>query len=274
MNNSVQEMPQHLPSRYPVVIQKIDRLTPRVANLLLHGPELTGFVPAGPGAHIKLILPPPGETEVPQPLGYSGRRPVFAEGVTPPFLRTYTPLRFNAERLELEVEMLEHGDSPASQWLRRARSGQRIIVAGPRGGWEPPQDGDRYLVMADDTGIPAAVQVLQALPPHRRSEAIFEVEDAAERRPLPGVADGLPQWLYHNPPRRSPGAALEDAVRSLEFPAGRTYVWMALESGAMRRIRNHLINEAGLPPERMVTRGYWKLGVADHPDGDYGAGEQ
>ena len=269
MSAPVHNRPHRLPPRYPVSIRHLQWLTPRVANLLLHGPELAGFEPAAAGSHIKLILPPPGVTDTPQPLRHDGRRPVFAEGVTPPFLRTYTPLRYNAETLELEVEMLLHGDSPASNWLRSARPGHRIIVAGPRGGWVPPQDGDWYLVMADDTGIPAAVQVLQALP-DRQITALFEVTDEQERRPLPAIPDDLPRWLYREPQGLSAGLPLEQAVRQAEIPASRGYVWMALEAGAMRRIRRYLIEDLGLLPERMITRGYWKLGIPDHPDGDYG----
>ena len=269
MSEYVNNLPRRLPPRYRVEILKIDWPTPRVARLTLHGPELSGFEPAAAGSHIKLILPSPGDTDTPQPLRHEGFRPVFAEGVPPPFLRTYTPLRYNPERMELEVEMVCHGDSPASNWLSRARAGHRIIVAGPRGGWEPPADGDWYLVAADDTSIPAAVQVLQALQ-DRPCAAIFEVADGSERRSLPGIDDDLPRWLFRRPQGRPSVSLLEEAVRAIEFPAGRCYVWAALESGAMRRIRRYLLEEAGLPPEQMVTRGYWKLGAPDHPDGDYG----
>ena len=269
MTDSVNDVPRRLPPRYQVAIRRIEWLTPRVVNLTLHGPELSGFEPAAAGSHIKLILPSPGDTDTPQPLRHEGFRPVFACGVTPPFLRTYTPLRYNSERMELEVEMVCHGDSPASNWLRGARVGHQIIVAGPRGGWEPPKDGDWYLVVADDTGIPAAVQVLNALP-DRPHSAIFEVAGKAERRPLPGVNEDLPMWLFREQDSRPAGQLLEEAVRAIDFPAGRCYVWMALESGAMRRMRRYLLEEMGLLPEQMVTRGYWKLGTPDHADGDYG----
>ena len=274
MSDSINDLPRRLPPRYPVEIRRIEWLTGRVANLVLHGSALSEFQPAGPGSHVKLILPSAGETETPQPLRYDGMRPVFAEGVAPPFLRTYTPLRYDAERMQLEVEMVCHGDSPASNWLRHAQAGQRIIVAGPRGGWDPPPDGDWYLTLADDTGIPAAVQVLQALPAGRPRAVFFEVEDARERRSLPGVERDLPQWLYRKPQSRLAGALLEEAVRQVRLPSGLVYVWMALESGAMRRIRRYLIDEASLPPEQMVSRGYWKLGAPDHPDGDYGLEEE
>lgn len=271
MPEYVQDMSARLLPRYPVEIRRIEWLTGRVANLVLHGPALSEFQPAGPGSHIKLILPSAGERETPRPLRYDGMRPMFAEGVTPPFLRTYMPLRYDADKMQLEVEMIWHGRSPASDWLRTARKGNRIIVAGPRGGWNPPDDGDRYLVMADDTGIPAAGQVIDSLK-SRPCDVFFEVEDGSERRPLQGVSDALPKWMFRRPDgrQRQPGALLEEAARGVGIPDGRVYVWMALEAGAMRRIRRYLLEEVGLYPEQMVTRGYWRLGTADHPDGDYG----
>lgn len=38
----------------------------------------------------------------------------------------------------------------------------------------------------------------------------------------------------------------------------------------MRRIRRHLLGERAFNRDHVVTRGYWKLGEVDHPDGDYG----
>ena len=76
--------------------------------------------------------------------------------------------------------------------------------------------------------------------------------------------------MYRGKSPQPPVKTLEETVRRLQFPAGRIYVWMALESGAMHRIRRYLMDDAGLPPEQMITRGYWKLGAADHPDVDYG----
>jgi NADPH-dependent ferric siderophore reductase len=37
----------------------------------------------------------------------------------------------------------------------------------------------------------------------------------------------------------------------------------------VRRIRRHLLAERGMSRDHIVTRGYWKLGETDHPDGDY-----
>jgi len=268
MSNSLPGAPRGLPPRRWVTIRAIERVTPRVLRLRLYGEELAGFALGAPGAHIKLILPPPGSDRPAVPLRYEGRRAIFAEGVTPPVLRTYTPLRFDANALELEVEMLLHGEGVAANWIQRANVGDEILVAGPRGGWEVPQDGDWYLIVADDTAIPAASQVLAALPDRARI-AVFEAIDQREQRDIAG-AKCSPRWLFRGDDPQRAGAALEEHIRKLELPAGRGYAWVACEAGAMRRIRKHLQEERGIPASQLVTRGYWKLGQPGYPDGDYG----
>jgi NADPH-dependent ferric siderophore reductase len=49
-----------------------------------------------------------------------------------------------------------------------------------------------------------------------------------------------------------------------------TRIWVACEAAAMRRIRQHFLRDRGLPARSLVTRGYWRLGAANHPDHDYG----
>jgi NADPH-dependent ferric siderophore reductase len=60
------------------------------------------------------------------------------------------------------------------------------------------------------------------------------------------------------------------AVRDLTLPGGRGACWVGLEAAAMRAVRRHLLGVRGLDREQVYTRGYWKLGVADHPDHDTG----
>ena len=259
--------PPNMPPRRWVSIHAIEQATPRVVRLRLRGDELAGFEIPAPGAHVKLVLPPPGEVRPAVPVRYEERRAVFEDGVTPPFLRTYTPSRFNPELLELEVELLLHGDGRASNWVQTAKPGDEIMVAGPRGGWTVPQVGDWYLVAADDTAIPAARQVLAELPA-KPALVAFEVLDEAEQRPVEGAAAAT--WLFRGEDAAEAGKPLDAFVRSLELPPGRGYAWIACEAGAMRRIRRHLIEDRGMTPEQLVTRGYWKLGSPDHPDGDYG----
>jgi NADPH-dependent ferric siderophore reductase len=252
-----------------VTIREKEEVTPHVLRLKLQGEGLAGFTMRGPGCHIKLMLPPPGETKPTPPLRYEDRRPIYPEGASIPFTRTYTPLNFDPEKLEMEVEFLVHGGGAASDWAANAEVGHEIVVLGPGGGWDVPQDGEWYVLAADESSIPAAGQVLEALP--RPPHAIFvEVASESEKRELPFVDPSIVQWLYRGEDTQKAGEAIEAAIKELELPARKGYIWVACESGAMRRIRKYLIDEKGLPTEQMVTRGYWKLGAQNHPDGDYG----
>jgi NADPH-dependent ferric siderophore reductase len=56
----------------------------------------------------------------------------------------------------------------------------------------------------------------------------------------------------------------------MQLPAGSGRVYVGCEAAAMRRIRTHLLQDRGLDPATIVTRGYWKLGAVDYTDHDYG----
>ena len=58
-------------------------------------------------------------------------------------------------------------------------------------------------------------------------------------------------------------------LRSMHLPLGPGHLWVATESAVVRRLRSHLVDERGVPRERLVVRGYWRSGVPNHPDHDY-----
>ena len=263
-----QPAPRPAPVLRWVTIQEKEEVSPHLIRLRLQGEGLAGFTMRGPGCHIKLMLPPAGEVRPTPPLRYEDRRPIYPEGAVPPFTRTYTPLRFDPVKLEMEVEFLVHGEGAASEWVQGAEVGQEIVVLGPGGGWDVPQDGEWYVIAADESSIPAAGQVLEALPkpPHH---VMVEVAGPVDERPLPAVEPSSVVWYHRGDDATKAGTCLEEAFKTLALPEGRGYIWLACESGAMRRIRAQLL-ERGVPADQMVTRGYWKLGAMNHPDGDYG----
>lgn len=243
--------------RYAVEVRRIERLSPRMVRVTFGGEELGGFLWSGPASHVKLLFAPearPDATEA-------------ARATT----RTYTPRRFDREARELDVEFVIHGEGPASAWAAQAAVGQRLTVAGPGRAYELDSAADWYLLAGDDSAIPAVCTLLEALPGAARKLVLLEVVDAAEERPL-GVAAPSCEvtWLVRGTDPASAGRTLEAAVRAVPLPAGLGRMYIACEADAMRRIRRHLLTERQFPRERLVTRGYWRLGETDHPDRDYG----
>jgi NADPH-dependent ferric siderophore reductase len=245
--------------RFAVTVKRLERLTPRMVRVTFTGPELTDFAWNGPAAHIKLIF----ATEAAQAAlpGTDSPRPAT---------RTYTPRRFDRDARELDVDFVIHGEGPASAWASQVAVGQTLLIAGPGRNYAVDTGADWHLLAGDDTAIPAISTILEALPPDAAATVFLEVVDAAEEHELHVGANTSVTWLHRGPDPSHAGGPLEATLRGFQLPPGSGRIYVACESGAMRRIRRLLLNDWKLSREQVVTRGYWKLGAVDHPDRDYG----
>jgi NADPH-dependent ferric siderophore reductase len=237
--------------RYTATVKSVRRLTPRMVRVTFSGEELAGFGWNGPAAHIKLIF------------GDLNQEP------RPPS-RTYTPRRFDADTRELDVDFVLHGEGPASNWASQAAVGQQLTIAGPGRNYVVDPGAPWFLLAGDDTAIAALCTIFEALPASIPVQALIEVVDAQEQHDLHAGPNVKIQWLHRGPKLADSGRPLEAAVRAVTLPQGPGRVYVACESDAMRRIRRHLLQERNLDRSQLVTRGYWHLGVTDHPDRDYG----
>ena len=241
-------------------IDGIEHVTPGLIRISCSGPELAHFATPKPAGHIKLFFPPAGVVW-----------PSADPDIPRPPSRTYTPRRFDAAQNRLEIEFVRHGEGLASSWAERARIGDRVLIGGPGGGYGVPQDLRNIVIIADESAMPGAGMVLEALPQGCEAQVICEIAGAAEERALsPDVACD-PLWLHRKDKTALPGALLEEALRALRTPPAEAHYWVACEAASMRRIRDILIKQHGVAPARLHTRGYWKFGDTNYPDHDYGA---
>ncbi len=251
-------------------VLKVTQVTPRVTRITLTGPGLAGFASRGPAEHIKIFLPRSGETEMPRTVpGPDG--PIFPPEQPRPLSRTYTPRQFRPDALELDVDVVRHGDGPGSSWAARAKPGDTVVIAGPGGGYNRPPEVTRLFIYGDETSLPAISTVLATLPANARADVFVEIQDHNEEQPLESAAPLTVNWLHRETqPDVAPGGQLEATVRSAPLPNDDAQIWVACEAQAMRRIRAYLLHERGLAPTAIYTRGYWQVGEENHPDHDYG----
>ncbi len=255
---------RHQTRMRPLEVARVERLTPRMQRIVFGGAALDGFTSAAADDHVKLFLPAPGQDRPVLPsLGPNG--PVFPEGAVRPVARDYTPRRFDAAARELIIDFVLHGDGPATHWAAQAQPGQQVGIGGPRGSFLPP-DADCLLLVGDETALPAIGRRLEELPTGARAIVLVEVADESEERYLPSAASLSITWL----PRAGAEAGLADlllpALRALDWPSGAVEAWMAGETGVVRRLRTHLIEERGLARERIRASGYWRRGTAGQHD--------
>jgi NADPH-dependent ferric siderophore reductase len=248
----------------------VSKIAPRLVSVLVRGDALDGFRIEGPTSHVKVFLPADGQ-DAPALPEQTPDGPVWPEGAERPVVRTYTPVRFDDESKTLELQFVLHGAGAASEWAERAAPGDRLAVAGPGGRFTLDETAAHWWLAADESAIPAVATLLGALPATAAADVHIEVTDAADEIAFDSQAKTTVTWHH----RRSPnafGAELDEAARAAEIPVG-ARIWVACEAAAMRGIRRHFTRERGLPTSSLVTRGYWRLNEANHPDHDYGDDE-
>ncbi|MBA3907713.1 MAG: siderophore-interacting protein, partial [Pseudonocardiales bacterium] len=122
------------------------------------------------------------------------------------------------------------------------------------GRYEPDPSVDYHVLIGDETALPAMATVLDALGPDVTGRALtfIEVADPDEQQKL-----ACPVTWVHREGRRA-GEPLGDAVRAAVFPAGRGQAWLSGESGCVRDLRRHLIEERGIDRRLVYATGYWR----------------
>ncbi|QWP77140.1 siderophore-interacting protein [Lysobacter sp. K5869] len=240
---------------------RVESVTPQLRRVVLADDSLADFVSASFDDHVKVLFPAPGEERPNMPtLGPSGF--VYADDAPRPAVRDFTPRRFDTEARELELEFALHEAGPASDWARQARVGDYLGVGGPRGSRVIPAGYDWHVLIGDDTALPAIARRLQELPAAARAIVAIEVEDSAARIELTSAAALEAHWCYRDYAEPGGDSPLLRTVRGLRWPQdGAGYVWAAGESGAIRAVRQHLLNERGVDKSRLHAAGYWKRGA-------------
>jgi NADPH-dependent ferric siderophore reductase len=201
-----------------------------------------------------MFFPVPGQERPAIPRASTGG-PVWPAGEARPAIRTYTVRRFDDAEGELDVDFVLHaGHGPAAAWARDARPGSWVGVSEPGGRYEPDPSVDFHVLIGDETALPAVATVLGALRADGAAPVmtLVEVADADEEQQLPGTIT----WVHRG--ERRAGEPLVDAVRATVFPTGRGQAWLSGESGCVRELRRHLIEERGIDRRLVYATGYWR----------------
>lgn len=215
-------------------VSNIDTLSPGFLGITFTGEALADFTSLSFDDHVKLMFDEGGEQ----------------------VRRDYTPRRFSREARELVIEFAVHGHGKASDWARNAKTGDRLLVGGPRGSMIVPLELGWHLLVGDDTALPAISRRLEELPDGSRA-FVFALADEADRRDFASRARVELHWA-------ATSEELLAALEKLTLPAAQAgFAWGGGEASLMARVRQVLADK-GVPKQHMRVSSYWKRGVADH----------
>jgi NADPH-dependent ferric siderophore reductase len=220
-------------------------LTPHMQRLRLSAPQLADFAYL-PGQDVMLLV------------AAEGNRPVR---------RRYTIRELDPAARLLTLDIVLHGDGPGERWVRSARPGDRIEGIGPRGKITTVATADWHLFMTDESGLPAAFAMTEALPAASEATLVIEVPEEADEQDLPAAASTRISWLHRlGLPAGNPEKLAAEAGE-VDLPPGRGQAYLFGEAKVVSRLREILASR-GLQQEQISPKAYWGRGRANAGHGE------
>ena len=222
-------------------VLSVEDVTPAMRRIVLRGDDLADFESAGFDDHVKLFLP-----------GADGQEA----------MRDYTPRRFDRDGRRLTLDFVLHDAGPATAFARAARPGDILSIGGPRGSAVIGSSVRRFLLVGDETALPAIGRFIEEARPDTVIEAHVLVTGAAEEQRF-GTAAQL-QLVYHHAAadQAARAALLLRAIGPDHGPEPR-FAWIAAEASVARAVRTHLVETCGHPLAWLKSSGYWVEGLAN-----------
>ncbi len=246
-----------------LTVTAVTDITPRMRRFSFTG-DMEDFASLGHADHIKAFFFPAGVEPRLVRIGPSGAE--YAPGERPE-MRDYTPRYWNVEAGTIELDFVLHGDGPASTWAANATVGSKLVIGGPRGSVVVPMAYDWYLLAGDETALPAIGRRIEELPADAHVVAVIEVEDAGEEQQFRTAARLDLHYVHRNGRPAGTTTLVLDRLRSLDFPPGEAYAYVAGEVTMAQAARAYLTDHRNFRPDYIKAAGYWRLGVADaHED--------
>jgi NADPH-dependent ferric siderophore reductase len=232
---------RHDLKRRSLTVSAVQRITPNMLRITLKGSDLADFPSAAPDDHVKIFIE-----------GADGQ----------PQMRDYTPRRFDRETCELVLDFALHEAGPATAWALSAKPGDPLTVGGPRGSLVLPSGIKRFLLIGDETALPAIGRRIEEAGADVEISVYAAVTGPAEQQIFDSAANVAINWIYRPAEDAASAQRLLGALQDVSVAPG-TYVWVAAEASVARAIRTHLVERAGYPLAWIKASGYWLLGQAD-----------
>lgn len=232
---------RHETRRRTLSVVARELITPNMLRLTLGGEDLAGFVSAAPDDHIKIFAP---------------------DGTGGQVMRDYTPRHHDAATATLTIDFALHEAGPVTAWAVAARPGDSAEIGGPRGSQVISGPIRRWLLIGDETALPAIGRRVEELGADQSVTTLGAIASLEDAQTWSTAAEHVALWVTREDP--TDPAPLLARLANLTLPDD-TFVWIAAEASVARALRDHL-RERGQPLAWMKASGYWVAGQADASD--------
>lgn len=245
-------------------VVRTEHLTPQLVRVVLGGEGLDEFVaPEFADAYVNAFFLPEG-AGYDAPFDDEETRDLPRE--RRPYPRRYTVRSWDPAARELVIDFVVHGDiGYAGRWAAHARPGDRLQLRGPAGGYSPPAEADGYLLVGDESALPAIAACAERVAPGAPVQVVLEVQDAAGEVAV--ACEGrLDLRFVHRAAARTQTdreQLLARAVADLPPLNGLVSAFVHGEAESVRAVGRVLKERALVAREHLSLSPYWRHGLTD-----------
>ena len=221
-------------------VRSVERVTPGMLRITVSGEELANFLTASFDDHVKII--------VPGVLGYERR--------------DYTPRRFDRNRCILTLDFAVHDAGPATRWALAAQPGDHLVIAGPKGSTVVSSDVRRWLLIGDETALPAIGRRIEEASAGETLTSVVAVDTPANEQRFDTAADLTALWAHRSASECGNASALLTRVAALQW-APDTFIRVAAEASVARAVRDYVLDQRDHRRGWTKASGYWIVGQSD-----------
>lgn len=251
-------------SRYVFRVTGKQEITPHYIRVRLQADQEIDFDRCTLGVNNKIFIPPTGTTDVHFPVFDKALNEwIGPDEAIKPIVRTYTHRAWDAERKEISIDFVNHGDNgPASLWANKAAIGDQLGVAMKVGQRKLYPPVDWYFLIGDATAIPVLSCILESLPKTARGHCLIEVATEADIHPEIKHEGFTITWLFNAHPEN--GSQLSEQAKTVALPEGGSrFAYVACEFDSVRALRTYFRQEQGWEKEELYAFSYWRAGIAE-----------
>lgn len=242
----------------------VEDLSPRMKRITFGGPGLAEFATSGATDEYVNALFIPDGAPYSVPFDVDAARSLD-DATLRPRGRRYSIRSHDAA--SVVIDFVVHGDvGYAGRWANHAQPGDLLQMVGPSGGYHPSPDADWYLMVGDESALPAIARSLEAVPSGVPAIAVVVVDDAASEIDLSSPADLRLRWIHRSAEGDEHGSCADRLVTvlaAIDVPAGEPSVFVHGEAAEVRAVRRHLVADRGIERDGASISPYWRRGQND-----------
>ena len=233
----IERIPHETRQRQLTVLA-VQRLTPHMQRIHFHSPELHDFRTAAADDHIKLYF------DDPQLAGSKCRR-------------DYTIRKFDEQEQILTIDFALHQAGPATAWAVSAKAGDRLEIAGPKKSIVVADDFDWYLLIADQTGLPALARRVEELRAGVPVTTMVLVDSETDCQHIETSAIWTPVWIIRGTQEAAASDVFDSALANYAQPKGDGYVWIAAEQEIVSHLKVSMLEQGQYNSKWFKASNYW-----------------